>query len=136
MLHIVCNTSYIVYCMLYHTKVDSPNPPTDIVGFRGLDSSIILILRGGIRISRKCESGNVSRDYLVGRLGVFCPDLSFSGFSMLSCSPILTLASSLSYSSSLLFYLSRDIGRLPTGGQRPEPIYIYIYIWAPAVGLR
>ena len=56
-------------------RSDTPNPPTDIVGFRGLDSSIMLILRGGIprpigdwpeSLSRAMLVGTM----LVGRLGI------------------------------------------------------------------
>ena len=55
----------------------TPNPPTIIVDFRGFDSSIILILRGGIPtpigdFPGKFESSNVSGDNVsrgIGRIG-------------------------------------------------------------------
>ena len=51
--HIICH-KMIQYSMSYHvvshatTTYHTLNPPINIVDFRGLDSSIILILRGGI----------------------------------------------------------------------------------------
>ena len=44
----------------------TPNPPTNIVGFRGLDSSIILILRGGIIMSIVHFPASLSQAMLVG----------------------------------------------------------------------
>ena len=54
----------------------TPNLPTDIVGFRGFDSSIILILRGGILMSigdflESLSQAMLVGTMLVGRLGVF-----------------------------------------------------------------
>ena len=53
----------------------TPNPPTNIAGFRGLDSSIILILRSGIPRPIGDLPESLSRAMLVGtmlveRLGV------------------------------------------------------------------
>ena len=64
----------------------TPNLPTNIVDFRGLDSSIILISRGGILMSRGDSPESLSQamsvgTMLVGRLGVYyyldghCEDL-------------------------------------------------------------
>ena len=52
----------------------TPNLPTDIVGFRGFDSSIILIYRGGIPrpigdFPESFESSNVSRDNVSREIG-------------------------------------------------------------------
>ena len=53
----------------------TPNPPTNIVGFRGLDSSIILILRGGILTpignfpESLSQASNVSRDNVSREIG-------------------------------------------------------------------
>ena len=52
----------------------TPNLPANIVGFRGSDSSIILILRGGIPMSigsfpGKFESSNLSRRNVSRRIG-------------------------------------------------------------------
>ena len=57
---------------------DTANPPTNIVDFRGFDSSIILIWRGGILVSigdfpeglsqAVLVGSNVSRE--IGRTGV------------------------------------------------------------------
>ena len=62
--------------MLYHIMFfNTPNLPTNIVDFRGFDSSIILNLRGGIRrpigifpeiLSQAMLAGRI----LVGKLGV------------------------------------------------------------------
>ena len=54
----------------------SPNLPTNIVDFRGFDSSIILILRGGILMSIGDSPESLSQAILVlvmlvGGLGVF-----------------------------------------------------------------
>ena len=50
-----------------------PNLPTNIVDFGGLDSSIILIQRGGISRHREFlgnfESSNVSRDNVSKEIG-------------------------------------------------------------------
>ena len=53
-----------------------PNPPTNIVEFRGFDSSIILIQRGGILMSignlpESLSQAMLVGTMLVGRLGVF-----------------------------------------------------------------
>ena len=53
----------------------APNPPTNIVEFEGLDSSIILILRGGIPRSignfpESLSQAMLVGTMLVGRLGV------------------------------------------------------------------
>ena len=50
----------------------TPNPPTHIADFRGLDSSIILIYRSGILTSIEDFLEGLSRAMLVGRLGVLC----------------------------------------------------------------
>ena len=55
----------------------TPNLPTNIVGFRGFDSSIILIIRGGILVSIRDFPESLSKAMfggimLVGRLGVQC----------------------------------------------------------------
>ena len=44
----------------------TPNPPTNIVDFRGLDSSIILIQRDGILMSIGDFPESLSRAMLVG----------------------------------------------------------------------
>ena len=54
----------------------TPNPPTNIVGFRRFDSSMILILRGGILMSIGDFPESLSQAMLVGimlvgRLGVY-----------------------------------------------------------------
>ena len=62
----------------WHPKVqtwrNTANLRTKILGFRGFDSCIILNWRGGILMSMgfpvNAESTNLSRDNLVGRLGV------------------------------------------------------------------
>ena len=48
------------------TFVYTPNPPTNIVGFRGLDSSVILSLRGGILMSIGDFPESLSQAMLVG----------------------------------------------------------------------
>ena len=53
----------------------TPNLPTNIVGFRGLDSSIMLFARGGILMSIGDIPESLTRamlvgTMLVGRLGV------------------------------------------------------------------
>ena len=53
----------------------TPNPPTNIVDFRGFDSSIILIIRGGIPrplgdIPESLSQAMLVGNMLVGRLGV------------------------------------------------------------------
>ena len=55
----------------------TPNLPTNIVDFRGFDSSIVLIQRGGILMSIGDLPENLSKVMLVGtmlveRLGVYC----------------------------------------------------------------
>ena len=47
----------------------TPNPPTNIVGFRGLDSSIILNLRGGILMPIGDLPETLSQAMLVGVAG-------------------------------------------------------------------
>ena len=54
--------------------LSTANLPTNIVDFRGFDSSITLILRGGILMSigktmGKFESSNVSRDNVSREIG-------------------------------------------------------------------
>ena len=44
----------------------TPNLPTNIVDFRGLDSSIILIIRGGIPMSIRDFQEDLSQAMLVG----------------------------------------------------------------------
>ena len=56
----------------------TPNPPTNIVGFRGFDSSIILSLRGGIltpigNFPESLSQAMLVGTMLVGRLGVVLP---------------------------------------------------------------
>ena len=46
----------------------TPNPPTNIVGFRGLDCSIMLIQRGGILMSIGKLPESLSRVMLVGTM--------------------------------------------------------------------
>ena len=58
-----CNGVYVV------VHVVTPNLPTNIVGFRGFDSSTILKLTGGILRPRKVESSNVSRDNVSREIG-------------------------------------------------------------------
>ena len=60
---------YIYICMFM------PNPPTNIMDFRGFDSSIILILRSGICMSigdfpESLNQAILVGIMLVGRLGV------------------------------------------------------------------
>ena len=51
----------------------TPNLPTDIVDFRGFDSSIILVKGGNSHVHRefngKLESSNVSRDSVSREIG-------------------------------------------------------------------
>jgi hypothetical protein len=46
--------------------LDTPNPPTNIVYFRGFDSNIILIQRGGILMSIGNFPESLSQAMLVG----------------------------------------------------------------------
>ena len=69
---VTCSPSKMAHT---HTHTHTPNLPTNIVGFRGLDSSIILIVRGGIpRPTRKfpesLSQAMLVGIMLVGRLGV------------------------------------------------------------------
>ena len=54
-----------LYVCVYKTRRATPNPPTNIVDFRGFDSSIILIQRGGIRprvsVKKKHSAGENDR---------------------------------------------------------------------------
>ena len=71
----VCMYVYI-YIYIYNTNnTTTANPPTNIVGFRGLDSSIILIIRGGILTSigdfpESLSQAMLVGTMLVGRLGM------------------------------------------------------------------
>ena len=56
-------------------QLRTPNPPTNIVDFRGFDSSIILIVRGGIprpigKFPESLSQATLVGIMLVGRLGV------------------------------------------------------------------
>ena len=51
-----------------HTPADTANPRTKILDFRGFDSSRILVLRGGILMSKGNSPGDLSRQILVGRI--------------------------------------------------------------------
>ena len=60
--------------MFIYIYIYTPNLPTSIVDFRGLDSSTILISRGGILTSigdlpEKFESSNLSRDNVSREIG-------------------------------------------------------------------
>ena len=46
----------------------TPNPPANIVGFRGFDSSIMLILRGGFLMPIGNFPGSLSQAMLVGTM--------------------------------------------------------------------
>ena len=53
----------------------APSPPTNIVGFRGLDSSVILIVRGGVprpigNFPESLSQAMLVGTMLVGGLGV------------------------------------------------------------------
>ena len=70
----------LLLLLLLHTPrkrglVDTANLPTSIVDLRGFDSSIILIVRGGIPRPMGNFPESLSQAILVGRLGVivgFC----------------------------------------------------------------
>ena len=72
----------------FSVKKGTPNLPTNIVDFRGLDSSIILILKGWNfqahgEFPGMFESSNVSRDNLsreIGRMSPLGPQASNSDF--------------------------------------------------------
>ena len=66
----------LCYIMLYYTILCYGQSPysTNIMYFRGFDSSIILIIRGGIPMSigdslGKFESSNLSRDNVSREIG-------------------------------------------------------------------
>ena len=83
------------------------NPPTNIVGFRGLDSSMILILRGGIlrHIGHFPES--LSQAILVG---------------------IMLVGRSGVHGTLISLDLRRTEAEAKGSGQSETHIYIYIYI--------
>ena len=65
---------------IYRTDRDTLNLPTNIVDFIGLDSSIMLILMGGMLMSMGDFPESLNQAILVGimivgRLGVACDDL-------------------------------------------------------------
>ena len=81
----ICIYIYIyIYILFYICLVSStPNLPTNIVGFRGFDSSIILILRDGMLMSTGDFPESLSQArlvgiMLVGRLGVVLFEISHS----------------------------------------------------------
>ena len=68
------NTHVSCYAVL-NVQIHTPNLPTNIVDFRGVDSSTILILRGGILMSigdfpESLSQAMLVGTMLVGRLGV------------------------------------------------------------------
>ena len=61
--------------MYTYTHISTPNVPTNVVGFRGFDSSVILMLRGGISRPTGNRRESLTQamlvgTMLVGRLGV------------------------------------------------------------------
>ena len=74
-LHYVVAYNIIVGCIIVYDVIVSANPPTNIVDFRGFDSIIILILRGGIsrplgNFLESLSQAMLVGTMLVGRLGI------------------------------------------------------------------
>ena len=57
------HTSTYIYI---YRRYDTPNPPTNIVDFRGFDSSIMLCFRGGILMSIEDLPESLTQAMLVG----------------------------------------------------------------------
>ena len=75
--HEVCRSTYGRVCGFasFAEARHTPNPPTNIVNFRGFDSSIISFLRGGIlrpigNFPEILSQAMLAGIMLVGRLGV------------------------------------------------------------------
>ena len=84
------NTRMVVHIVLFIStgNASTPDLPTNIAGFRGFDSSVILILRVGILRYEGIFPESLSQAMLVGvmlagRLGVVRPSSSWSSTSML-----------------------------------------------------